>query len=333
LTATGYRVLNWGSISSEGHAVAIEGTDTAFERAPHAVQFYEQNDRLTEVVGRYLAGGLAGHATAIAIATEAHRRALEAELARAGLDPDELRRTGRLLTLDAAETLVALRDADGRIDREAFERVIGSVVRDASAAGTPVVAFGEMVALLWEAGDVGGAIELEKLCNDLCAHVDFSLVCGYRSAWASDPRQREALEAVCELHSAVLDPPGPALDVVSGRFDPVLTAPAHARRLLLTAIRGRDPHPDRLLDAQLVMSELATNAVRHARTDFWVTVRREHARVAISVRDGSGAQPIVREPGPEALSGRGLRLVGEIAEAWGIEWTATGKTVWARLRL
>jgi hypothetical protein len=55
--------------------------------------------------------------------------------------------------------------------------------------------------------------------------------------------------------------------------------------------------------------------------------------VTVSVRDRSGAQPIVREPGPEALSGRGLRLVGEIAEAWGIEWTATDKTVWARLPL
>ena len=90
--------------------MAIEGTDTAFERAPHAVQFYEQNERLAEASGGISRAGWHGHAIAIVIATEPHRRAVEAELARAGLDPDELRRIGRLVTLDAADTLAVLRD-------------------------------------------------------------------------------------------------------------------------------------------------------------------------------------------------------------------------------
>ncbi len=317
----------------EGLAVATEGTETAIERAQHAVQFYEHDDQLTEVAGRYFADGLAGGASAIVIATEPHRRALEGELEAAGLDLAALRGSGKLLMLDAADTLAAFTLRDGRLDRQAFHRVIGATVRTAARTGDPVLAFGEMVALLWEAGDVGGAIELETLWNELREQVDFSLLCAYRGASASDPRRRDALRTVCQLHSAVLDAPAPALDVVSARFDPVLTAPAAARRVLIDAVRGRHPHPDQLLDAQLVVSELATNAVRHARTEFWVTVRGEAAGVTVSVRDRSVAQPIVREPGPQALSGRGLRLVGEIAEAWGIEWTAADKTVWARLPL
>jgi anti-sigma regulatory factor (Ser/Thr protein kinase) len=81
-----------------------------------------------------------------------------------------------------------------------------------------------------------------------------------------------------------------------------------------------------------VVSELASNAVRHARTAFSVTIRCDRSGVEIAVHDASPAQPIVRSPGPEALSGRGLRLIAEIAEAWGIEWTPAGKTVWAHLR-
>ncbi len=298
----------------------------------HAVQFYDLDEQLVSAVGRYLVDGLREGAVAIVIATEPHRLAIDPELESAGLDPAQLRADGSLVMLDAAGTLAAFRP-EGRLDRDAFHRVVGSVVRGAAATGRPVLAFGEMVALLWEAGDVGGAIELEKLWNELGEQAKFSLLCGYRSTSVCDPRHAEALEQVCHLHSAVLDaPPAHVPCVVSARFDPDPSAPGGARRLLVDALGGWEPHPDLLSDAQLVVSELASNAVRHARTPFTVTVRCDRAGVEIAVEDTSPAQPVVCDADPDALSGRGLRLIATLAEAWGIEWTAAAKTVWARLQ-
>ena len=214
--------------------------------------------------------------------------------------------------------------------------MIGSIVREAAQRERPVVAFGEMVALLWEAGDVAGAIELEKLCNELCARVEtFSLVCGYRSASGLATRRtaRGARAGVPSCTPPCSTRRSPLSMSYSARFDPVLSG-AELRRTASPPDRDRvsGGRTRAAPGCQLVISELATNAVRHARTRV---LGHGSARARSASRspfeDSSGEQPIVREPGPEALSGRGLRLIGEIAEAWGIEWTAAGKTVWARL--
>ena len=85
-------------------------------------------------------------------------------------------------------------------------------------------------------------------------------------------------------------------------------------------------------DAQLVVTELASNAVVHARSPFSVAARAEPFGVRISVHDASPVTPTVREHDPLALSGRGLRLVAAIAADWGVDTTPDGKVVWAELR-
>jgi anti-sigma regulatory factor (Ser/Thr protein kinase) len=89
--------------------------------------------------------------------------------------------------------------------------------------------------------------------------------------------------------------------------------------------------------AQLVVSELVTNAVQHARTDMLVTVSRRAAGLYLTVRDGS---PIL--PRPKAVvtgtalaeGGRGLQIVQQVAAAWGALPThdGNGKVVWAAIR-
>ncbi len=84
--------------------------------------------------------------------------------------------------------------------------------------------------------------------------------------------------------------------------------------------------------AELIVTELAANVVRHARTLFTVGLfwngRVLHGEV-------SDANPVPPEPqagvGPERTGGRGLLLVGEIAERWGVEPHQRGKTVWFEL--
>jgi anti-sigma regulatory factor (Ser/Thr protein kinase) len=85
-------------------------------------------------------------------------------------------------------------------------------------------------------------------------------------------------------------------------------------------------------DAQLLVSELATNAVLHARSAFSVVARAEESGIRVSVRDASPVTPKLRDLSATAPSGRGLHLVAALSADWGVEVTADGKTVWAELQ-
>ena len=80
----------------------------------------------------------------------------------------------------------------------------------------------------------------------------------------------------------------------------------------------------------LLTSELATNAVRHAGTDFTVTVVLEDGVLAVSVADRSSSPAVASSgmPGTGVRSGRGLVLVSTYATEWGVDLTADGKVVW-----
>jgi hypothetical protein len=303
---------------------------TAQAEAPcggkHAVHFYEHEADLVDRVGGYLSEALGDGAVAIAIATEAHRRAFEEKLEDAGIDVEDALWNGMLVSLDAAATMAHFMQA-GRIDAHGFRRVIGGVVREAASTGRPVCAYGEMVALLWDAGDVVSAIELEELWNDLGRDLQFTLLCGYQTDAAARPEHAEALRRVCQLHSEMVHP-----QEVSGRFAPEMLSPGAARHLVAGAMRAWGCDEAMIADAELVCTELATNAVVHARTAFSVVARRKRSGVRISVHDGSPLPPALADGGPARSSGRGLQLVALLANDWGVEKTSARKTVWADLR-
>ncbi|CAM5480092.1 ATP-binding protein [Streptomyces hirsutus] len=85
-------------------------------------------------------------------------------------------------------------------------------------------------------------------------------------------------------------------------------------------------------DGALIISELVSNAVQHARRESIRVVidRPGAARVRVGVVDFSKVLPS-RGPDPERESGRGLALVGELAKAWGTELLPWGNWVWAEL--
>jgi anti-sigma regulatory factor (Ser/Thr protein kinase) len=86
----------------------------------------------------------------------------------------------------------------------------------------------------------------------------------------------------------------------------------------------------------LIASELATNCVRHATAStFEVRVERLADRIVIEVEDDGVGDPVVRSPGPDDTSGRGLQIVSALADDWGVvpSPTSRGKTVWAAVTL
>ncbi len=109
-------------------------------------------------------------------------------------------------------------------------------------------------------------------------------------------------------------------------FEPDPSQVTLARRFVAGALASWGV---RAPDADLLVSELATNAVLHARSEFEVTVIRHHDRVRVEVFDHNTRLPAFAAVPSDASSGRGLMLVQALAGAWGVESnTADGKTIW-----
>jgi anti-sigma regulatory factor (Ser/Thr protein kinase) len=294
----------------------------------HVVHFYDHDSELAEVVGRHLADGLASGDVALVIATDPHRRAFEDVMSDAGIDVAGAVRDGALVLLDASATLACFM-RDGSPEPVAFDEVVGTLVRRAAETGRRVRAYGEMVALLWDKGLVNAAMELEELWNGLADQVSFSLLCAYpRHSVANG--NAEAFEGICRLHSGIVDSPAAAPREDARTFAASPDAPRHARRYVVDVLQrwGQEDLADR---AAVVVTELATNAVVHARSDFVVTLRSSVDGLRISVGDRSAEAPIAGDAGSDGLSGRGLVLVDAMSTAWGTEPAADGKTVWAEL--
>jgi anti-sigma regulatory factor (Ser/Thr protein kinase) len=115
--------------------------------------------------------------------------------------------------------------------------------------------------------------------------------------------------------------------VTSLELPPDRAAAAKARHFVGETMQAWDCD-DVIPDAELLVSELVTNAVLHARSASRVTIERQGATLRISVFDTSPTRPRLRNYGPEAVTGRGLLLVDRISDRWGVEQVPTGKTVW-----
>ena len=115
-------------------------------------------------------------------------------------------------------------------------------------------------------------------------------------------------------------------------FPPDPSSSREARRRVSIAMESRNLD-EAASTVALVVSELATNAVLHARTPFEVRVEVQDGLVRIEVHDQTDRPPTRRYFSDEATSGRGLRLVEELCEAWGVEpdLDGGGKTVWAEV--
>jgi len=192
-----------GSFSVSGEALASSPDATGRHERDHFVQFYDSDSYLTESVCDFIGTGLRNGEEAVVIATRPHRENLEIALSKKGLDLIAARIEGRYLTLDAAATLSEFM-VDGDIDFALLDKTIRDSVARPVGGERGLRIYGEMVALLWERGDVAAAIRLEDYWNSLLDAQPVTLMCGYPMRSFSRDSDTEPFNAVCDRHSSVL---------------------------------------------------------------------------------------------------------------------------------
>ena len=108
---------------------------------------------------------------------------------------------------------------------------------------------------------------------------------------------------------------------------------ARARRYV--AQQCADMPSDLRSIAQLLTSEVVTNAVEHGAGEIWLRLCKKDRALRVEVTDGSGSAPLRQQAGADSLRGRGLMIVESLASAWGVKPAegASGKTVWFTLRI
>ena len=115
------------------------------------------------------------------------------------------------------------------------------------------------------------------------------------------------------------------------RLPAELRSAIEARRFVEEEFGPAGAGEDTMLHTQLVVSELVTNAARHAHTPVDLTVAVAVGRVRIEARDGSAATPTSPDVDTPTRH-RGVHLIEDLSERWGVEAQAAGgKVVWCEL--
>jgi hypothetical protein len=146
----------------------------------HIVQLYQDHDFLKSAVCRYIGAGLANGDRIILFPTLTHWNAFRQRLETEGVDVQAARERGQLTVVDANEILPRfMRDA--MPDPQVFNAVIGDVFRQACAGGSyqKLRAWGELVNVLWERGDVAASMNLEDLFDQLNKKIGIAMFCSY----------------------------------------------------------------------------------------------------------------------------------------------------------
>jgi hypothetical protein len=202
----------------------------------HIVQLYGKDDQLlTRNVARYLAEGLRRGDGLLVIATPEHSGSFARQL-RNDASYSKAVLEGRLVFLDAQATLNRFMVKD-QPDRERFETVIGEALRGVQdrAGHTGVRAYGEMVGVLWKAGQYAAAARLEDFWNGLLESSDVSLFCAYPIDVFGEEFQVDTVDSLLCAHKHMLPVDGALESALDRAMNEVLGARMIGLRSLIKA--------------------------------------------------------------------------------------------------
>jgi anti-sigma regulatory factor (Ser/Thr protein kinase) len=302
----------------------------------HLALAYDDPATLVARVAEFVAASLENGVPVVTISRPTHRRAVNDVLVDLGVDPVGATRDGTFLALDADETMSHFM-VERCPDPDLFARVVASVLPIDSH---PVSAFGEMVALLWERGEVAAALELESLWNTAIEAHPIRLLCAYPAELLAGSQLSHVARA-CDLHDRVTlggvhpdagEVPPCADSARSSVHLPVPAAISSVRHFVRDALTAWDLHA-LVDDVTLVTSELATNAITHGASPFRTSLNRADGVVRVAVEDQSSAWPERHHARQGDQDGRGMAIVATLSHRSGCESTPGGKVAWAELNI
>ena len=192
-----------------GHSLAR--TSSVQSRKPgddrrHEVGFYSDDSSLVTAVTAFVSPALKGGSGAVIVATAAHRDAINAELRAHQIDVSAAIEEGRYVTVDPADALASVMHGgilDSRRYLKLFDDLVSSVSASLTGQHRRIAVWGEGVHLLWAQGKEEAAIQLEKLCNQLCETLDIDILCGYTLCGSTAVMDDLVFQRICAEHSAV----------------------------------------------------------------------------------------------------------------------------------
>ena len=158
--------------------------------------------------------------------------------------------------------------------------------------------------------------DAQRPLQDLCDDVVYSL--------RDCPRSGDSVLVLLRTRTF------PAEQAATWRFGRELEEARRARGHLRDKLAAWNVDDDTAQSAELVISELVTNAIRYGAPPMWLRIIKDLS-ISVEVHDGSPVSPRLRHPGTLDEGGRGLAIVGRLVQAWGTRCTDEGKTVWAEI--
>ncbi len=283
-------------------------------KSEHFVQFYETDSFLLNSLTDFVGAGLRAGNAVIVIGTKARRQSLEESLRESGLDLRDCRASGQYIALDAQKTLARFM-IGGFPDRARFAEVVGGLIERAANGGRDVRIFGEMVALLWEAGNYEGAIRMEEMWNDLQRTHSFSLFCVYPMNQSNGAARVKPFTDVCATHTRII--PAESYMTLSNQDDRLreIVELQRGSKSLEAEVKERQRTEERLrisLVAEQVARAEAENASR-MKDEFLATVSHE-LRTPLNAIIG-WSHMLLAGKLDEATAGRALEVIDRNARA------------------
>jgi hypothetical protein len=218
----------------------------------------------------------------LTITTPGHHKRLVSELERLGVDTPTAIQQGRLICLNAQETMSRF-IVSGKPDWNKFEAEMTAAVRrfHGEQGQRAFRAYGEMVDVLWDARRFAAAIRLEHFWNKLLARWSFSLYCAYSVDVFDKKFDPASLDGVLCTHTHLLpsEARGNLNEAVSLAIDEILGTQAQNLRLQLkeddTSLWAAMPHGENMiLRLRKMVPSQAEQIIARAREYYEQSLRR-----------------------------------------------------------
>jgi DNA-binding NarL/FixJ family response regulator len=165
----------------------------------HEVQFFPDDESFVDGFTGYIKAALLNGNAVIVVATESHQKSLLQSLQDHGASIATAIEQGRCLSLDVADTLSTFMVND-LPDPMRFFKVVGGLIATAQAtAGRPsrVTICGECASILWAEGNADGAIQVERLCNQLTKRYPMDILCGFSLSSFYRDEDKQVFQRIC----------------------------------------------------------------------------------------------------------------------------------------